>query len=66
MSELAGYYGGVTAIVCYLLPWVVSVILAILLYRLIQVKCKACVGGNTGSRLIDGYAGFLLMPMNNK
>ena len=53
MSELAGYYGGVTAIVFYLLPWVVSVILAILLYRLIQVIHHACVVGNYISRLSD-------------
>ena len=37
MSELAGYYGGITAIVSYLLPWLLCVILVIMLYRLIQV-----------------------------
>ena len=37
MSELAGYYGGVTSIVCYLLPWIVCIGLAIMLYRIIQV-----------------------------
>ena len=38
MSELAGYYGGVSSVVCYILPWIVSIILAIMLYRIIQVK----------------------------
>ena len=38
MSELAGYYGGVTSVVCYILPWVVSILLAIMLYRIIQVS----------------------------
>ena len=37
MSELAGYYGGVTSVVCFILPWVVCIGLAIMLYRIIQV-----------------------------
>ena len=41
MSELAGYYGGVSSVVCYLLPWIVSIILAIMLYRIIQVKIES-------------------------
>ena len=38
MSELAGYYGGVTSVVCYILPWVSCIVLAIMLYRIIQVS----------------------------
>jgi len=40
MSELAGYYGGVTSVVCYILPWVISILLAIMLYRIIQGEKK--------------------------
>ena len=37
MHELAPYYGAVTALVCYVVPWVAFLICSIVIFRAVQV-----------------------------